>query len=59
MAPTKTSSSNRDVEQEYSRPKRGDRARQLHTALGADPVLSGEQVAVLAGTAQARLHPAR
>jgi hypothetical protein len=28
-------------------------------ALGADAVLSAEQVAVLAGTAQARLRPAR
>jgi hypothetical protein len=34
-------------------------AGQLHAALGADAVLSAEQVAVLAGTAQARLHPAR
>ena len=34
-------------------------ARQLGTALGADAVLSAEQVNVLAGTAQARLHPAR
>ncbi len=34
-------------------------AGQLHGALGADAVLSAEQVAVLAGTAQARLHPAR
>ncbi len=34
-------------------------AGQLGAALGADAVLSAEQVAVLAGTAQARLHPAR
>jgi hypothetical protein len=34
-------------------------AGQLRSALGADPVLSAEQVVVLAGTAQARLHPAR
>jgi hypothetical protein len=34
-------------------------AGQLHAALGADPVLSTEQVTVLAGAAQARLHPAR
>ncbi len=34
-------------------------AGQLQAALGADPVLAAEQVAVLAGTAQARLHPAR
>jgi hypothetical protein len=34
-------------------------AGQLGGALGADVVLSAEQVAVLAGTAQARLHPAR
>ena len=33
-------------------------AGQLQAALGADAVLSAEQVAVLAGTAQARLHPA-
>jgi len=32
---------------------------QLGAALGADPVLSAEQVAVLAGTARARLRPAR
>jgi Nuclease-related domain len=34
-------------------------AGQLGTALGADAVLSAEQVAILAGTTQARLHPAR
>jgi hypothetical protein len=34
-------------------------ARQLRAALGADPVLSAEQVAALASTTQARLHPAR
>jgi len=34
-------------------------AAQLGAALGADAVLSAEQVAVLAGTAQARLRPAR
>jgi len=34
-------------------------AGQLRAALGADAVLSAEQVAVLAGTAQTRLHPAR
>ena len=34
-------------------------AGQLQAALGADPVLAAEQVAVLAGTVQARLHPAR
>jgi hypothetical protein len=34
-------------------------AGQLGAALGADAVLSAEQVVVLAGTAQARLHPAR
>src|SRR6266536_361647 len=34
-------------------------AGQLRGALGADAVLSAEQVAVLAGTAQARLRPAR
>jgi Nuclease-related domain len=34
-------------------------AGQLPTALGADAVLSAEQVAVLAGTAQTRLRPAR
>jgi hypothetical protein len=33
-------------------------AGQLRGALGVDAVLSAEQVAVLAGTAQARLHPA-
>jgi hypothetical protein len=33
-------------------------AGQLGAALGADAVLSAEQVAVLAGTAQVRLHPA-
>jgi hypothetical protein len=34
-------------------------AGQLGGALGADAVLAAEQVAVLAGIAQARLHPAR
>jgi hypothetical protein len=34
-------------------------AHLLRSALGADAVLSAEQVAVLAGTAQVRLHPAR
>jgi hypothetical protein len=34
-------------------------AGQLRGALGADVVLSAEQVVVLAGTAQARLRPAR
>jgi hypothetical protein len=34
-------------------------AGQLQTALGADSVLSAKQVTVLAGTAQARLHPTR
>jgi hypothetical protein len=34
-------------------------AGQLGAALGADVVLSADQIAVLAGTAQARLHPAR
>jgi Nuclease-related domain len=34
-------------------------AHLLRSALGADVVLSAEQVAVLAGTAQAHLHPAR
>jgi hypothetical protein len=34
-------------------------AGQLQAALGADAVLSAEQVTVLAGTAQARLRPAR
>jgi hypothetical protein len=34
-------------------------AGQLRGALGADVVLSAEQVAVLTGTAQTRLHPAR
>jgi hypothetical protein len=33
-------------------------AGQLDATLGADLVLSAEQVAVLAGTALARLHPA-
>jgi hypothetical protein len=33
-------------------------AGQLHAAVGADTILSAAQVAVLAGTAQARLRPA-